>query len=147
MPHMGIPKKLEPVDSILQEMLEITYLDKSEPRRTRLEISLKCNQTNCETCDCKVDKIIKEHSYNFGKLTSEKVRPNVRVYKFNTSIMPCERWESEIPGDVHIEEGWTTIALYREDGKCRVRVYTQAVPGNGGLASVDMRPLKKLEYT
>ncbi|MBU3897162.1 MAG: hypothetical protein KJ697_04510 [Nanoarchaeota archaeon] len=166
---MSFERKREDVDNLLKELLEATWFEKPEPRKTRLDISFKCDQKNCGTDNCKADKIIKENSYCFGNLKDERTISDVRVcitekgkegnerirrivsdvhtYAFNTSLIPSEGWEYQDTRTLHIEEGETRISTYRDGDMCRVMVYTQAVPGNGGLQCMNLRSLEKMKYT
>lgn len=107
------------------------FIDDDRRRIERLSLKSKSKD--------KIVSAIEENSHLFGKLLEKKELGDVTVWKYKTDIL--------VSVDGLEEEGWTTLAMTKNGNGHDLKVYTKAVPGNGGLASVNLKPLRELQYT
>ena len=137
---MGVQTKIVKVDDIIGGF---HHPETPEHRELKLDLSVSCPEQTCNNGNCKIAQFFEENRHYLGKLKDHVTRKDGRIIKYDTTLLPAEMCLDEY-GDIHIEEGETTVATYNQGNHCRLRVFTKAVPGNGGLASVDLRKLKDL---
>lgn len=105
----------------------------SDERRRIERLNLKSKPRD------KIVNTIEQYSNMFGVLLEKKEFGDTVIWKYKTDIL--------VSVDGLEEEGWTTLAMTKNGKGYDLKVFTKAVPGNGGLASVNLKPLKELKYT